>query len=74
MHMSSYEIASCLVGSVMCIRVRAKAVAPALAQALRTRLQSPGRVSARTLELVTRHFGRAAVHDAYDAVYRMALR
>ena len=56
------------------VQVVAKADAPALAQALRTRLQSPGRVSARTLELVTRHFGRAAVHDAYDAVYRMALR
>jgi glycosyltransferase involved in cell wall biosynthesis len=56
------------------VQVVAKADAPALAQALRTRLQSPRRVSARTLELVTRHFGRAAVHDAYDAVYRMALR
>ncbi|HVQ41163.1 MAG TPA: glycosyltransferase [Vicinamibacterales bacterium] len=56
------------------VQVVAKADAPALAQALRTRLQSPRRVSARTLELVTRHFGRAPVHDAYDAVYRMALR
>ena len=56
------------------VQVVAKADAPALAQALRARLQSPRRVSARTLDLVTRHFGRAAVHDAYDAVYRMALR
>jgi len=56
------------------VQVVAKGDAPALAQALRTRLQSPRRVSARTLELVTRHSGRAAVHDAYDAVYRMALR
>ena len=56
------------------VQVVAKGDAPALAQALRARLQSPRRVSATTLELVTRHFGRAAVHDAYDAVYRMALR
>ena len=56
------------------VEVVVKADAPALAQALRARLQSPRRVSARTLDLVTRHFGRAAVHDAYDAVYRMALR
>jgi glycosyltransferase involved in cell wall biosynthesis len=56
------------------VQVVAKTDAPALAQALRARLQSPRRVSARTLDLVTRHFGRAAVHDAYDAVYRMALR
>jgi len=56
------------------VQVVAKADAPALAQAIRARLQSPRRVSARTLDLVTRHFGPAAVHDAYDAVYRMALR
>jgi len=56
------------------VQVVAKTDAPALAQALRARLQSPRRVSGRTLDLVTRHFGRAAVHDAYDAVYRMALR
>ena len=56
------------------VQVVPKADVPALAQALRARLSSPRRVSARTLDLVTRHFGRAAVHDAYDAVYRMALR
>jgi glycosyltransferase involved in cell wall biosynthesis len=56
------------------VQVVAKADTPALAQALRRRLHSPRRVSESTQDLVTRHFGRTAVHDAYDAVYRMALR
>ena len=56
------------------VQVVAKADATALAEALGARLQSPRRVNPTTTDLVTRHFGRAAVHDAYDAVYRMALR
>jgi glycosyltransferase involved in cell wall biosynthesis len=56
------------------VQVVAKADAAALAHALRVRLESPRRVNGSTLDLVTRHFGRAAVHAAYDAVYRMALR
>ena len=56
------------------VQVVPKSNAVPLADALSAHLRSPRRVTPATLDLVTRHFGRAAVHDAYDAVYRMALR
>ena len=56
------------------VEVVPRSNAAALAGAISRRLQSPRRVAPSTLDLVARHFGRAAVHDAYDDVYRMALR
>ncbi|MFI5177657.1 MAG: glycosyltransferase [Vicinamibacterales bacterium] len=45
----------------------------ALAGALKDFLDAPARVRAGTLELIGKHFGPAAVHAAYDAVYRRAV-
>jgi glycosyltransferase involved in cell wall biosynthesis len=46
---------------------------PALARALAEAVAAPRRTSVTTAELVTRHFGRDAIEQAYEAVYKRAI-